>query len=166
MKKRLFAAVTVLVMSVLAAFCMLGCNSGGSDSLRTYSSLKMKEKYVRLDDDSSPSTSLQVSYTFYSNGTGEYDYFNKSYSYTGGGNTTYNISSYIIKFKYTYCDKDKEGIACFYDSIEYKDNDNQHSDKSDWYSILTVSENILMNMGGTVYVREGYKDKELPNFTL
>ena len=73
MKKRLFAAVTVLVMSVLAAFCMLGCESGGSDSLRTYSSLKMKEKYVRLDRDSS----TQASYTFYSNGTGEYDYFYK-----------------------------------------------------------------------------------------
>ncbi len=158
MKKRLFAAVTVLVMSVLAAFCMLGCESGGSDSLRTYSTLKMKEKYVRLDRDSS----TQASYTFYSNGTGEYDYFYKYHSY----GEVYEINSYVIKFKYTYCDKDKEGIACFYDSIEYKDNDNQHSDNSDWYSILTVSENILMNMGGTVYVREGYKDKELPNFTL
>lgn len=160
MKKRLFAAVTVLVLSVLAAFCMLGCNSGGSDSLRTYSSLKMKEKYVALGSDS---TSSQASLTFYSNGTGEYDYFFRVYDSYGDG---YRVYAYVIKFKYTYCDKDKEGIACFYDSIEYKDNDNQHSDKSDWHLILTVSENVLMTMGGGIYVREGYKDKELPNFTL
>mgnify|MGYP001146340892 CR=1 FL=1 len=167
MKKRLFAAVTVLVMSVLAAFCMLGCNSGGSDTLRTYSSLKMKEKYVSLADDSlSETTTLQASFTFYSNGTGEYDYFYKFYSYVGGGNGTYKVSSYVIKFKYTYCDKDKEGIACFYDSIEYNNDDNLHLDMSNWHLVLTVSENVLMNMGGNLYVREGYKDKELPNFTL
>ncbi|MCI8596101.1 MAG: hypothetical protein HFE35_04695 [Clostridia bacterium] len=161
MKKRLFTVVTVLVVSVLAAFCMLGCNSGGSDSLRTYSPLKMKEKYVELERDSSSRTS----YMFYSNGTGEYNYYYISYYGTVEG-ISYNISSYVIKFKYTYCDKDKEGVACFYDSIEYNNDDNQHSDKSDWYRIITVSENVLMTMNGTIYVREGYKDKELPNFTL
>ncbi len=99
-------------------------------------------------------------YRFNKNGTGEYYYYN-AYGE--------KIEDYTIIFKYTVVDKDSEAVACFYDGIKYGDKHNVEWDYTNhpqkWSSLLTVSDDVLMTKGGSLFIGENYLE-EIPNFGL
>lgn len=84
------------------------------------------------------------------------------YHYYGGGADT--VQHYTIVCKYEILDE--ETIAYFFDSFEF------HSDHtspymnydSDFSEILLLSENVIFDRGGGIFVRESYLNTELVNF--
>lgn len=87
---------------------------------------------------------------------------------------TESISSeyfeYLIKFKYTYVDKDKSAIMCFFDEVVYSPGATEAGlyIPSNWSALLTISKNVLCtttSVGVAAFVNENYLD-ELPNFDI
>lgn len=152
--KKILAITMLLVVTICCAFAFTAC---GSDS-----KLAMNKLYIREED---VGKEVQDSYIFHSNGTGEYTYH---YDYESSVSSEYNYSRhYIIHFKYTYVDKDKSAVVCFYNSIErLEGDDGSYKSASEWSKLVTVSKNVLATVGSTSYVfwiNEDYLD-EIPNY--
>lgn len=144
MKNKLVA----LVLAFCAVFFAFGLVSCGDDNAE----LAFNTKYIawRTAGDDKDEQSYVI---FYKNNTGEYRYY--------GGFLEYD---YTIKFKYTYVDKDKSAVMCFYDSIEGK---RISKDENTWTAVFTVSKNALMANGSANYsyfINEKYLKEELPNY--
>ena len=150
MKRKVLAMILALCL-VISAFALTSC---GDD----YDELAFNTKYIEVSDVGLEDADRQEYFIFYKNGTGAYHYY---YRYS-----SYDIASeYTIKFKYTYVDKDKSAVMCFYDSI-----DGSYSSSfsySTWTRLVTVSKNCLTSSSTSsisYYVNEKYVKEELKNF--
>lgn len=73
------------------------------------------------------------------------------------------VLHYTVTYKYTVVDEGS--IACFFDSVEVHADHNGESPElqSDAF-ILLVSENVVCKTDQSLYIREGYLERELTNF--
>ena len=85
----------------------------------------------------------------------------KYHYYDGGA----EVEHYTIACKYEILDE--ETIAQFFDSFEFHSDHNHTSYmnfNSDFSGILLLSENVIFDQGGGIFVRESYLNTELVNF--
>lgn len=152
--KKILAITMLLVVTLCCAFAFTAC---GSDAKLAMNKLYIRSSNVRLDADK------QETYIFHSDGTGEYTYH---YDRTTTSGTYDEHNHYIIHFKYTYVDKDKSAVMCFYDSIERLEGDDGSSHTA-WSKLVTISKNVLMTISTTTgydyWINEDYLD-EIPNY--
>ncbi|MCH5154104.1 MAG: hypothetical protein J1F71_02715 [Clostridiales bacterium] len=147
MKRKVLAMILALCL-VISAFALTSCSDD-------YDELALNTKYIATSDAGRESD--EQSYViFYKNNTGVYRYYYRGVSLS---------ENYTLKFKYTYVDKDKSAVMCFYDSIDgsYSSSFSFHT----WTTIFTVSKNGLMATGAaknTYFVNEKYLKQELKNF--
>ncbi len=153
MKKR---GVVLVLLACL--FCCLflfgGCTAKANIDfgVRYYS-----EEQVSSGNDRAETTYI----AFRKNGTGTYRHYYEDYNG--------KIQDYTITFKYTLADDEGEGVCCFYNSVVYGENHDHNKYGEDtlslqgWSLTLSVSQDILMTKGGSLYVSEGYL-REIPNF--
>lgn len=151
--KKILAITMLLVVTLCCAFAFTAC---GSDAKLAMNKLYIRSSDVRLDADE------QETYIFHSNGTGELTYH---YDYDSSSSAKHQ--HYTIHFKYTYVDKDKSAVMCFYDSLERLEGDDESYNSTAWSSLVTVSKNVLMTISTTVgyiyWINEDYLE-EIPNF--
>lgn len=152
MKRKLF----ILLALVLCLTPVLGLVACGSDADLAYD-----VKYIHDNDDIRSKDGYKQTYViFNSNGYGQFHHYSLSY----GGDYTYE---YTVKFKYTYLDKDKSTVACYFDSITFSDRHSFNSkpeDYDDWSEMYTVSKNVIMSSGGSTYINKDYLDDEIKNY--
>lgn len=152
MKK--FSIFLMLVVATL--YCAFAFSACSNDSKLAMNKLYIRSSDVRLDADE------QETYIFHSNGTGEYTYHR---DYDSSNSSIHQ--HYTIHFKYTYVDKDKSAVMCFYDSIERLEGDDGSYTTTYWHSLVTISKNVLMTISTTVgytyWINEDYLD-DIPNY--
>lgn len=153
MKKKFFM---LLLAVALCLSTVLGLASCGDD----YDELQYNVKYIYQDQYIRDENNNKRTYfIFYDNNRGIYHYY-----------SAFNQYEYTIKFKYTFVDKDKSTVMCYYDDMTFGDLHQWSTDKSkysDWYNMVTVSKNTLMRTTGTsigYFVNENYLKNEIPNF--
>ena len=145
-------------MLILTLCCGLALTACGKAEA-TAGTLAMNKRYIR-ESDVKEDSSKQISYVFYSNGTGKYTYH---YDYESIFNPEH--SHYVITFQYTYADNDKSAVVCFYDSFEALEGNTTEA-LTDWSTLVTVSKNVLATTGSygyTFWINEDYL-KNIPNF--
>lgn len=154
MKKKLVGFILLIVTVCCAVFSLSACgvNSGN------VAGLEMDKKYIYYDSVNEDKNEYESYYIFYANGTGKRRCFKI---------VTSSVDDYTINFKYTFVDKDKSAVVCFYDSVDYGDKHNtSYKPSSDWSVLLTVSKNVLCSAGiygYSFYINENYL-KTIPNF--
>ena len=181
MKKKLFAIIFVLILTVSGVTALAACDNAGGKAI---SALQTEKKYLAESTVNSGLTeedilaqpgeylTYQSYYVFHADGTCEYVCNKIDYR-------DYNIhAKYTLHFKYTFVDEEKSAVACFYDRLDnqsiilkgYKDETDNEGipydyDFTDWSRLVTVSKNVLcvMGTGYTFYVNEDYV-KQIPNF--
>lgn len=151
MKKKLVGFILLIVTVCCAVFSLSACGANSG----SVAGLEMDKKYIyksdiNIDED------MQSYYIFYANGTGKHQYKSYLQGY---------IYDYTINFKYTFVDKDKSAVVCFYDSVEYGEKHDTSDISTDWSVLLTVSKNVLCYVNGNYYfyINENYL-KTIPNF--
>lgn len=151
MKKFLSVCFSILTF-VCLALCLAGCGNGTGG-------LQYGEKYYTgTASNINKENEAEKSYfVFGKSGKGQYRvYFFSTYDN--------KIGDYTITFSYTFVDKEKEAVVCTFESVDYGE---KHTDSknrpTDWDLLLTVSENVLMTQGGTLYYSASYLSAH-PNF--
>ena len=145
----------LLIALTCGAFSLTSC-----DNKTSLESLEMNKRYIKAVD-LAKDESLQNSYLFHKDGTGIMEYH---YDYYYDDGYKYNQSSHwAIKFKYNYADKDKNTIACFYDGLieRYENDDGKYMPSEGWNVLINVSKDILTvlyNSGYDLWVNEDYVD--------
>lgn len=139
----------LLLVSCLLSLC--ACEFTVSDMFSP-NKVVYGEKYIHEDYTSKPENE-QIYYIF------EKDYLIFHY-YAGGS----SIAHYTITYKYEMIDE--ETIAYFFDSVEIHDDDTRTAeyDRSSSDGVLMISKNVVMTLGGILYVRQSYLDEELENY--
>ena len=129
--------LALLFLLVICAFAICSC----ADTPDTSSANKITygEKYYRANDYKADDKGNFPYYIIYEDGY---------LDYVGSQETT----------KYKYEIVDESTLAYFFDSSTDLGAD------TDSNGVLVFSENVLMTKAGTVFVREGYINEELPNF--
>lgn len=144
--RKLAVFAILLVTTLCCAFAFTAC---GSDA-----KLVMNKRYIYYVE-VKKDVAEQSSYVFHSNGTGEYT-----------NHTDDNYGShkhYVIHFKYTYVDKEKSAVVCFYDSLERLEGDDGKYTSTTWSSLVTISKNVLATGSSTLWINEDYL-KTIPNY--
>ena len=165
MKKKLFAIIFVLILTVSGVTALAACDNAGGKAI---SALQTEKKYLAESTVNSGLTEEDILaqpgeyltyhsyYVFHADGTGEYvcnkiDYrdYNIHAKYTLHYDRLDNQSIILKGYK---DETDNEGIPYDYDF-------------TDWSRLVTVSKNVLcvMGTGYTFYVNEDYV-KQIPNF--
>lgn len=174
MKKQ--AILTILIFITLCClFAFTSCERNGEVSVaadqnkesQAQEVLVMDKRYISESHVRS-SAEKQIYYVFHSDGAGEYIY-HYDYDYISDYDKKYDEHihrHYAIHFKYTYVDRDKSAVVCFYDSIERFEGDDGSYKSTSWSELITVSENVLSTIGSNDYVfwiNEDYL-KTIPNY--
>ena len=129
----------ILAISLLIAFCTLAiCSCVGTPDMSSVNKITYGERFYsaeNYDEDLSNHPYIII-----------YD----------DGFMDRVTSSRTIRYKYEIVDEST--LAYFYfDSTGVNTDTNKHG-------IFAFSENVLLDKDGTVYVREGYVNEELPSF--
>lgn len=145
----------LLIALTCGAFTLTSCDNNNKTSL------EMNKRYIKAVD-LAKDESLQNSYLFHEDGTGIMEYH---YDFYIDDDSKYNQSSHwAIKFKYNYADKDKNTIACFYDGLveRYENDDGKYMPSEGWNVLINVSKDILTvlssNGGYSLWVNDDYVD--------
>ena len=141
MKK--FLALILVILSLVAI-----CSCSSAPDMSSVNKITYGEKYYMSDDCDKPEDERRY-YIIYDDGYMEY--------YCPDG---YYGEKYTVRYKYDIVDEST--LVRFYDSLVV------HSGSKDVTETVTgmllFSENVLMTKEGSIYVREGYINAELPNF--
>ena len=131
----------LLALSLLFVICAFAiCSCAGTPDTSSANKITYGEKYYRASN-------------YDADAENHYQYF----IIYDSGYLDYVTSEYTTRYKYEIVDEST--LAYFFDSST-----NEFAKTND-YDVLVFSENVLMEKNGNVYVREGYINEELPNFT-
>lgn len=160
--KNITKFVALVAVGALAAVGLTGCKNEVAEVETVSTDLKFNVKYFHsnaLDREAD----RQVYFIFDSDGTCSFRYYNSYYS------EYYQmtlIDDYLVNLKYTFIDKNKEKIKCFFDSVEYFEDDNNKAVTPSRQYLLNVSENVVIAVnadGNTTFINENYLPA-IPNF--
>ncbi len=144
-KSKLMSLLILCSFSVCTLF--YGCMQQNEGENST--ALQMSTKYYyKYDAKPNLAENERGYFLFHQDGTGEYRRYDDAY--------------YTVSFKYTFVDKEREVVACFYNGVRYDNPDGQEA-PSTWSAILTVSENVLRETSENVYINANYLS-EIPKF--
>ena len=130
----------LLAISLLLIICtFVICSCAGTPDMSTVNKIIYGEKYHRARDYEADGEENFPYYIIYEDGYLEY-----------------TSASYTTRYKYEIVDEST--LAYFFDSSTDEDA------KTNDHDVLVFSENVLMEKNGTVFVREGYINEELPSF--
>lgn len=141
MKK--FLALILVILSLVAI-----CSCSSAPDMSSVNKITYGEKYYMSDDCHKPEDERRY-YIIYDDG---YMEFYCPYGFYG--------EKYTVRYKYDIVDEST--LVHFYDSLVVHSGSKDITE--DDTGMLLFSENVLMTKGGSIYVREGYINAELPNF--
>ena len=143
-----------IIALLLVTLCLLSLAACGTSS---GTEVTYGEKYIYKSDVSLPEGE-QSYLIFYRNGTFDFHYYYRSSVYEG------EVTHCTLTMKYEVLSDGR--VACFYDSVELHDDDNQSKaeDFSDDSYIMTLSKNVIVRGEDSFYIRESYLEDGIPNF--
>ncbi len=149
--KKAFAILLVLCSLLALASC--GAKASTPDT-SSANKIVYGARYILTDHITKPEEQ-QIYYVIYKDHLEYhfYEYFPKEEE----------TQHYTVSYQYTIIDEGT--LAFFYDSyVIYEDDNATKKIYSDHKGRLIFSENVLSSPSGTLYVREDYAEKQLPNF--